>query len=155
VIDYALSGAEGDYLLSGFPEGTYTVSATKTGYRSISEALDHQSDTQVMHMHLSKTATAVVPEDRVKVPTAWNLRQNYPNPFNPVTTIEVTVAEQGRVSLRVFDVLGREVEQRWSGNLKPGVYRYRFDGSNLPSGIYYYRLRSDTFSEVKKMILIR
>jgi serine protease len=88
------------------------------------------------------------------IPDRFALYQNYPNPFNPATTIKFDVAAFDRITIRVYDIIGKEVS-RYSSDLQPGQYRYDFEGSNLASGIYFYRLESSFFSDVKKMILIK
>ena len=80
---------------------------------------------------------------------------NYPNPFNPSTTIRFDVRTAGNVLLKVFDVLGREVEVIVNDFLKSGSYSVQFSGDNLPSGVYYYELRAESFSETKRMLLIK
>ncbi|MBL0106139.1 MAG: choice-of-anchor D domain-containing protein [Ignavibacteria bacterium] len=89
------------------------------------------------------------------VPEKFSLSQNYPNPFNPVTNLEFGIAELGFVSLKVFDVLGKEVITLVNEKLSPGVYEAEFDGSSLSSGIYFYKLEAGDFIETKRMILIK
>jgi len=89
------------------------------------------------------------------VPDKFRLEQNYPNPFNPSTHLEFGISDLGFVSLRVFDALGKEVAVLVNENLSPGIYEAVFDGSNYPSGIYYYKLEAESFSEVRKMILLK
>jgi aminopeptidase N len=98
--------------------------------------------------------TSVVEE---KLPTEFRLYQNYPNPFNPTTSITflIPVGTRHAVSLRVFDVLGREIVNLVNETKPSGEYTIQFDASNLASGIYYYRLHAGLFVETKKMILIR
>lgn len=88
------------------------------------------------------------------VPQQFELYQNYPNPFNPVTTIKFDVAKADIIKIRVYDILGRETSF-YSSELQPGKYKYDFNGSNLASGIYFYKLESSYFTDVKKMILIK
>ncbi len=90
-----------------------------------------------------------------EVPDEYELYQNYPNPFNPSTTIRFDVRAAGNVLLRVFDVLGREVEVIVNEFLKPGSYSVQFSGDNLPGGVYYYELRAGSFSETKRMLLVK
>ena len=85
----------------------------------------------------------------------FKLDQNYPNPFNPYTLISWQLAETGHTELTVFNLLGEKVITLVSGDQNPGSHSYRFDGRNLPNGIYYYRLISGQQTEVKKMILLR
>jgi hypothetical protein len=89
------------------------------------------------------------------VPETFSLYQNYPNPFNPATTIKFDVRTSGNISLKVFDVLGREVEVIVNDFLKSGSYSVQFSGDNLPSGVYYYELRAESFSETKRMMLVK
>jgi hypothetical protein len=87
------------------------------------------------------------------IPASFTLKQNYPNPFNPVTNIEFSNIERGFVSLKIYDMLGKEVSSLIDAELNPGTYNYDFDASGLTSGIYFYNLTTDKFSETKKMIL--
>ncbi|MGA3246040.1 MAG: family 10 glycosylhydrolase [Bacteroidota bacterium] len=89
------------------------------------------------------------------IPNVFDLSQNYPNPFNPTTTIRFAVPNSGPVSLRVYDLLGREVAVLVDGPLTPGYYSARFDGHNLSSGIYFYRLVASGSVETKKMQLVK
>ncbi|GMU95220.1 T9SS type A sorting domain-containing protein [Ignavibacterium album] len=95
--------------------------------------------------------------DRIdsEIPTDFILAQNYPNPFNPNTKIQFSVSKAQSVSLKVFDVLGNEIATLVNEELSPGVYQYNFDATNLSSGVYYYKLQSGSYSETKKMILMR
>ena len=89
------------------------------------------------------------------VPTQFSLEQNYPNPFNPSTIIRYSIPVEGKVKIKIFDILGREVSTLLDRNYKAGNYSIEFDGSNLSSGIYFYRLRSGNFIKSMKMILLR
>lgn len=89
------------------------------------------------------------------VPGQLELSQNFPNPFNPETVIIFGVPRQEFITLRVYDILGREVKTLVNEEKKPGTYRVRFDSSELASGIYIYRVNSGSQSKVKKMILLR
>jgi hypothetical protein len=88
-------------------------------------------------------------------PTEFSLRQNYPNPFNPSTTIAFGIRESVRASLRVYDMLGREVEVLTDDVFSPGEYKATFDGSNYASGIYFYRLVAGSFVQTRKMQLVK
>jgi len=90
-----------------------------------------------------------------ELPVKFELYQNYPNPFNPNTKIRFDLPKSGDVKLTVFDVLGREVTVLANEKLSPGKYEADFDGTNYPSGVYYYRITSGDFIDVKKMILIK
>ena len=88
-------------------------------------------------------------------PNTYVLEQNYPNPFNPTTIIEFSIKSREFVSLRVFDVLGREVVALVNEVLLPGSHRATFDGTGLPTGAYFYRLRSGSVVETKQLLLLK
>ncbi len=94
-------------------------------------------------------------EQLTSVPTEFSLSQNYPNPFNPSTSIEFSLPRSTEVSLRVFDMLGKEVVTLVNENKSTGSYRVSFDGSNLASGVYVYRLETDKFIDTKKLVLLK
>ena len=84
---------------------------------------------------------AVTVEDNMHLKNGYNLIQNYPNPFNPNTTIHYSISKQSFVTLKVYDLLGREVATLINEEKQAGNYEVEFDGSNLPSGVYFYQLR--------------
>lgn len=88
-------------------------------------------------------------------PDKFELKQNYPNPFNPATNIVFNLSKNSFVNLKVYDMSGKEVAKLVSQNMNQGNYTVTFDGKNLSSGVYFYKLESDNFSEVKKMSLIK
>ena len=90
-----------------------------------------------------------------EIPSGFSLEQNYPNPFNPVTNIKFSIPKSGVVTLKIFDVSGREVSQLINENLSAGSYNYDFNASHLSSGVYFYRISSEGFTDVKKMILVK
>ncbi len=89
------------------------------------------------------------------IPETYSLSQNFPNPFNPTTKINFAIPKQGFVSLRIFDILGREVKTLVNGMKQPGNYSVDFNASELSSGIYFYKLESNEFTDIKKMVLIK
>jgi hypothetical protein len=89
------------------------------------------------------------------VPKEYCLLQNYPNPFNPSTTIGYRIQERGFVSLRVFDLLGREVATLVNELKQPGTYAVQWDASGVASGVYLYRLRSEGFIQTRRLLLVR
>jgi hypothetical protein len=89
------------------------------------------------------------------VPTVYSLSQNYPNPFNPSTAIKFDMPRASQVNLSVFDILGREVSVLVNDRRDAGVYEVKFDGSNLASGVYFYRLQAGDFVQAKKLLILR
>lgn len=94
-------------------------------------------------------------ENRNKLPEEYALYQNYPNPFNPATKIKYCLPKRSLVIIQVFDLNGREVFSLKNKNQQSGFYKITFDGSSLSSGVYFYRLTADEFSQTKKMILLK
>jgi len=90
-----------------------------------------------------------------EVPTEYALYQNYPNPFNPTTTIEFDIPEKTNVKIIIYDILGREIETLIDKELEPGKYKLNFNATNLPSGVYFYTLRTPKFTKTNKMLLIK
>jgi hypothetical protein len=89
------------------------------------------------------------------MPTTYDLGQNYPNPFNPATNIAYEVPKASHVTLEVFNVLGQRVASLVDQEMEAGKYTVEFDGSSISSGIYFYRLNSDDFTETKKMVMVK
>ena len=94
-------------------------------------------------------------EVNIEVPSKLSLNQNYPNPFNPITKIEYSIPQHGFVTIKIFDVLGKEISTLVNEEKHPGHYQTEFNGSNLSSGVYFYRLHSGSFSDTKKFILMK
>ncbi len=90
-----------------------------------------------------------------RVPASFALSQNYPNPFNPITTISFDLPSRSLVSLKVFNLLGKEVSRIVSGELEAGSYTRQWNAADMPSGVYFYRLQAGNFNETKKLILLK
>ena len=99
--------------------------------------------------------TTDVNENRKTSAQKFTLEQNYPNPFNPSTIISFNLPSRTFVSLKVFDLIGREVSTILSEELQAGNYSRQWNASNLPSGIYFYRLHAGNLTETKKLILLK
>ena len=85
----------------------------------------------------------------------YTLKQNYPNPFNPITKINFTIAKAGKVSLKVYDILGQKIKTLINRRMAKGSYSINFNGKNLPSGVYVYTLSVNEYKNSKKMILLK
>jgi enterochelin esterase-like enzyme len=101
-----------------------------------------------------KQTAASVEEKQVPVPTFY-MSQNFPNPFNPATKIEFTLPQKSFVTLKVYDILGREVSTLLNEEKLGGSYTVVFDGNSLASGVYIYHLQAEKFSDTKKLILLK
>jgi hypothetical protein len=88
-------------------------------------------------------------------PDKYELAQNYPNPFNPTTKINFSIAKQGFVSLKIFDITGREVAKLVNQVMPQGVYSFDFNGAEFSSGVYFYRIEANQFIETRRMVLVK
>lgn len=137
-----------------WPGSGYWVKASQTGNLIFSPAgqLGATSAVRIVPTaELPPSPPGVVPEK----PAVFELAQNYPNPFNPATRFEFQIAQPAFVTLKVYDVLGREVATLVNETRLPGKYSVEWDATGEPSGVYYSRLRSGTFLETRKLVLIR
>ena len=96
-----------------------------------------------------------VEEDLSLFPKEYALFQNYPNPFNPITKIKYSIPQSSNVVIKVFDVLGSEIETLVNEEILASTYEVNWNAANLPSGVYFYRLQAGSFVDTKKMILLR
>jgi hypothetical protein len=106
------------------------------------------------------TTLSVINQISSTVPEKFSLHQNFPNPFNPITKIRFALKENGKgkkeeTKLIIYDILGKEIQTLVNEQLSPGTYEVTLDGSNLPSGIYFYQLRSGEYLETKKLVLLK
>ncbi|MGA2625140.1 MAG: T9SS type A sorting domain-containing protein [Bacteroidota bacterium] len=115
------------------------------------DAGPHNLVNNVRNLFLS----SVVGQKNKPIPSTYQLYQNYPNPFNPITDFEFRIANFGFVSLKVYDELGREVATLVNEVKQPGEYTVRWNAEGIASGIYFYRLTTPTFTETKRMVLMK
>lgn len=103
---------------------------------------------------------SAINESNASTPSEFNLEQNYPNPFNPVTMIRFSVSVQSTITIKIFNIMGQEIKTLTQRNYQPGTYQISWDGTNnqnitVSSGIYIYQLKSDKYTAMKKMLLIK
>jgi len=106
-------------------------------------------------LHTISGGITTINDSSTSIPKHFLLNQNYPNPFNPTTTIKYQIPQAGFVSLKVYDMLGKEVAILVNEEKPVGSYEVEFNGSRIPSGIYFYQLQSGSFVETKKLILVK
>jgi hypothetical protein len=107
------------------------------------------------NVRIAYKLTTGLSANKAEVPTGFSLFQNYPNPFNPTTTISYELSANSFVSLKVYDVLGREVTTLVAKTQTAGNHSVTLDASNLPSGVYLYRLQAGIYSNTKKLLLLK
>jgi hypothetical protein len=123
--------------------------------RTITTAYTKFFDTYVVASKSTVIITEVSSRPNTGVPEHFALEQNYPNPFNPVTSIQYAVGRDRFVSLKVYDILGREMATLVNERKPAGKYRMSFDANGLPSGVYFIKMRAGEFAATKKMLLMR
>jgi hypothetical protein len=101
------------------------------------------------------TITSVKQPKPPAIPASFDLQQNYPNPFNPSTIIRYGLPLRSQVALNIYNTLGQQVATLVNRNEEAGYHSVRFDGSNLASGVYFYRLQAGTYVETRKLLLLR
>ena len=105
--------------------------------------------------YVDQTIVGIDPQSNV-IPDRFSLYQNYPNPFNPSTTIKFDIPKQSIVTMKIYDIAGREVARLLNSvQYNAGAYAINFDASYLASGVYFYRIEAGDFVEIKKMMLIK
>jgi hypothetical protein len=148
------------YSITSLPPGTYDIYVNRLGYTSSEFSVTlSQGNNYTANVNFTLTPqsnpTNINPTQTTTTPDGFHLKQNYPNPFNPVTQIEFSIPHNSNVKLTVFDLSGREITKLADMFMAAGNYNVTFDGSQLSTGVYFYRLASEGVNEVRKMILIK
>lgn len=102
---------------------------------------------------VSTNAISGISSNNQNIPNKFALMQNYPNPFNPVTIIDFALPQNANVTLKIYDILGKEIATLINSRLEAGTYKYEFNASGLTAGIYFYKLSAERYTETRKMIL--
>ncbi|MBS4028006.1 MAG: T9SS type A sorting domain-containing protein, partial [Ignavibacteriales bacterium] len=127
---------------------TITASSSVIGSTGVSGLL-------AMATRADSFLVSVNDEQRKEIPQSYFLEQNYPNPFNPTTQFTFGIPSDNFVTLKVFNILGKEIATLVNKQMKAGKHSIEWNATNAPSGMYFYRLTSGTFSETKKMIFLK
>jgi hypothetical protein len=163
VVGYGMTDGDGTFVLEAVPQGALSVEADRIGYAGdLEDAITPAGVYEKGGVKLVLGSVVGVPHGE-GVPIRPELLQNYPNPFNPSTQLAYSLAVRGLVLLKVFDILGRELETLVNEEQNPGRYQVRFDALNLAAGVYYYQLRvspsapgrGGEFLQTRAMVLVR
>jgi hypothetical protein len=150
---------EANLRLAKSPDGTNESWTMIGGSPNTSENYVEQSGINELSFwtltDLTSSITNVVEETDAGIPVSFELEQNYPNPFNPSTVIKFQVPENSHITIKVYDVLGKEVAILVNEELTSGYYSVSFDASGLSSGVYYYSLKADNYYSTNKMLLLK
>lgn len=151
---HTLTDKHGNYSIN-VPPGEFEVYIDKLGYVGESKPIT-VSGSNDENIHLDFFISKPGEDNFVNTtPVNFSLSQNYPNPFNPTTTIEFVTPVNGNVTLQVFDLSGREVDVLINEYRTEGSYKVNFGGESYSSGVYFYKLTVDNFTDTKKMLLVK
>lgn len=144
------------YSLIGLNPGTYEIVATRLGYETeVKTVVLGSVNIDTVNFYLDSLNPIGINPINTNVPVGFMLYQNYPNPFNPTTKISFDLPVSSFIELIIYDVKGGVVYSLGNKYFSSGKYELEFDGSNLPSGVYFYKLSNNKFSSTRKMILIK
>ncbi|MCH7965251.1 MAG: T9SS type A sorting domain-containing protein [Bacteroidetes bacterium] len=148
--------SDGEFEKIGFVPGHGTTTETQSYIFIDENVLPGEYSYRLKQMDYDGTTEySNIVEIDVTQPIEYSLSQNYPNPFNPSTTISYSISKDGLVTLKVYDILGKEVLTLINEVQSAGTKNITFDASELSSGVYYYQLVSGEFTSIKKLILMK
>ncbi|MBM3326010.1 MAG: T9SS type A sorting domain-containing protein [Calditrichaeota bacterium] len=110
---------------------------------------------KILRVFAATLPNRVIEHSRPGAPSEWSLAQNHPNPFNPTTTVDFAMLKAGAADISIYDMAGRLIKEAYNGHLSAGFHSLEIDASDLPAGVYMYKLTADGFSSAKKMVLMK
>ena len=147
------SAVDMGFVISSSPT-TMVKSVVGQGFVGMMTGANTVIETGFLVDTLFRTVVTSVAE-RSEVPREFKLCQNYPNPFNPSTTIKYELPKSSMVTMSVYDMLGRQVSVLVDERRDAGVHEVKFEGPNLASGVYFYRLQAGDFTQTKRLLLLK
>jgi hypothetical protein len=155
-VGYGVSDGLGNFSIDAVPAGEVTLYGDRNGFSAAQGTLVIPPNTYTINSNIVLGGNGPTFVERNPLsPFVFKLDQSYPNPFNPSTKIGFRIQVSGFTTLKVFDVLGREVATLVSEELKAGSYQATFSADGLASGMYFYHLQAGNYSETKKMLLLK
>jgi photosystem II stability/assembly factor-like uncharacterized protein len=151
---YSTSISNGDYNISGLPNGTYEIIANRIGFENEVLQITVNNSTVDTNIYMNESVTSIS-HNGTNTPGSYELKQNYPNPFNPVTKIQYSLPSSSLVRITVYDITGRKMASLVNTFQNTGTYTVTFDGSSFASGVYFYTLEAKDFITTKKMLLVK
>lgn len=151
-VGFGISDADGNYSIKNLPEGDYIIIVHKIASQSETRLVTANENSG---RSVDFTLKSITDGNINTNPYEFALAQNYPNPFNPSTVISYSIANEGNVTLKVFNAAGQLVKELVNSYHTAGIYNTEFNASSLSSGVYFYRLETNGFTAVNKMILVK
>jgi hypothetical protein len=156
---FGISNNFENYIATSLPQGSYDIIVNRIGYETVNgnAVLNYGSGFHLDSVNFILDTAKLVNIVKIEnvIPENFTLYQNFPNPFNPSTVIRYSLRVNGIVTLKVFDLLGREVTTLVNEKQNPGTYSVEFNASSLSSGVYFYQLNAAGFTDAKRMLLIK
>ena len=156
-VDYCLTDLDGSYMIENIEAGSYTMVSSLASYgdAQITLGVDYLNNS-ILNVDISLTPNNTTGNnDNATVINGYSLNQNYPNPFNPSTIISYQIPQNSFVTLKVYNILGKEVATLVNEQQAAGKYNFDFKANNLASGVYIYKLTAGSFISVKKLTLLK
>jgi hypothetical protein len=151
-VDWSVEETVGDTLLSS---AGVNIKVNRGKIHFIWSSIDPFTESSILFYRGGKLNTTDIAQSTTAEPSKFSLSQNYPNPFNPTTRLQFSVTQYEWVVLKVYDVLGREVATLVNEQKVPGSYNVEWNADHFASGVYFYQMKVGSFSDVKKMLLIK
>jgi hypothetical protein len=161
IAGYSITNNSGTFSIDGLAPGSYSVTVDNIGYSepsssTVSTTYNFFNGSPInATVNFSVNISTSVETTAAGIPTELELNQNYPNPFNPTTTISYTIQQPGTVILKVYNIIGQEIQTLVDKYQTAGKYQVTVDAQSLSSGVYFYRLQSNGSTLMRKMILLR
>lgn len=158
MISWAISKSDGTYSIPNVAEGEYSVTVNRVGFTNTAVfgiKLNYIFGTELPNQNFSLEETVSINQTGSIVPAKYNLYQNYPNPFNPTTKIKFDLQKAGDVKMSVYNSQGKLVKDIVNQYAPAGSFEVSFDGKELSSGIYYYKMEAGGSVITKKMMLVK
>lgn len=153
--DTLVTTPDGSVSFMAGQQQTLAPEASRTLYIAVAAGVDESEMLANMQAAQQKYSSITAVEDKQSLPTSYALDQNYPNPFNPSTRISYSIPQSGFVTLKVFNAIGKEVATLVNEEKSAGNFEVNFNAQGLSSGIYFYTIQSGSFTQTKKMILLK
>jgi hypothetical protein len=151
--DFYVTQNSGQFSLNSLTSGNYEVVVDRLGYVS-AQQIATVTNGNLENINFALIRVGIHTISNV-IPDKFNLYQNYPNPFNPVTNIKFDIPKSSFVTLKVYNVLGKESALLLNESKSAGSYEIDFDASSLTSGVYFYRIETESFTETKRMVILK
>ena len=152
---FFITNSSGVYNLARVIPGDFQIVVNRMGYISPAEQSITIVNSNISNVNFALTPAVGIHQVSTIIPDKFNLHQNYPNPFNPVTNIKFDIQKNSFVKLKVYDIVGKEIAALVNENKSAGSYVVDFDASNLTSGVYFYRIETEAFTETKRMVILK